>query len=104
MWYCEIASCQQRTELLDVLAGQGRDLQDRRVADEAEHASHLALHLEALLGADELPLVEHDHGRAAGGVDSLGQTLILRRDPTVASITSSAMSASSIARSARTNE
>ena len=35
----------------------------------------------AVLGGDELPLVEHHHGRAPGGTDPLGQALVLVGDP-----------------------
>ena len=34
-----------------------------------------------LLGVEQLPLVEHDDERAAGGVDPLGQALVLGGDP-----------------------
>ena len=68
-------------QLVDTFAGQRRDLQDGRIADEIELALQLGHHLQSLLGiVDQLPLVEHHHDRAAGGVDALGQSLILAGD------------------------
>ena len=53
-------------------------LQHRRVADEVQLAGHLAEQVGAIVGiVEQLPLVEQHDDRAAGGVDTLGQALVL---------------------------
>jgi hypothetical protein len=61
--------------------------------------------LGARLGVvEQLPLVEQHHDRAAGRVDALGEALVLAGDALGGVDHEQAMSASSIARSARTSE
>ena len=75
-----MASGQHRPQLVHALAGQRRDLQHRGVADEVQLAGHLAEHVGPVVGiVEQLPLVEQHDDRAAGGVDALGQTLVLAR-------------------------
>ena len=62
------------------LAGQRRDREDRRLADEVEAVGDLVLHVDPRLGVEELPLVEQHDDRAAGDVDPLRQALVLRGD------------------------
>ena len=51
-----------------------------RVREEAEPVGDVGSAAGARFGVEQLPLVEHDDDRGAGGVDPLGETLVLVRD------------------------
>jgi hypothetical protein len=63
------------------LPESGRGLHDGRVAEERELVTHRREHGVAILGGDELPLVQHHDRRASGGRDSFGQPLVLTGGP-----------------------
>ena len=65
---------------LHALAGEGADLQHGGVGQEGEPVGHVDGGGGPPLGVEQLPLVEHDDDRAAGGVDALGQALVLMGD------------------------
>ena len=72
---------QHGAQLVDALAGEGRDLQHRGVAHEVQLALELPGDVGTLLGVvQQFPLVQHHDDRAAGGVHPLRQALVLRRD------------------------
>ena len=64
-------------EPVHALAGERRDGEHRRVADEVEAIGDLVLDVVAAVGVEQLPLVEHDDDRAPGDVDALGEALVL---------------------------
>ena len=67
-------------ELVHAEPGLGADLEDGRIGEEPESVSDIGGDLGPGLGVEQLPLVEHDHDRTAGGIDALGQALILMGD------------------------
>ena len=64
-------------QLVHAQAGEGADLEHRGVAEEGEPVGHVGHDVEPASASSSLPLVEHDDDRAAGGVDALGQALVL---------------------------
>ena len=76
-----MASPQRRQQLVHALAGERADLEHRRRRrGSAAGRSTWSPHVGALLGVEQLPLVEQHDDRAAGGVDPLGQALVLVGD------------------------
>ena len=56
---------------------RGRHPQHRGHAQEGQPVPHPGQHVLAVAGGDQVPLVQHDHRRAARGPDPLGQPLVL---------------------------
>ena len=70
----------RREEALYAEAGLGRDAHHGCVAEKPEFLRHLIIRLQSLVGREQVPFVEEDDYRAAGGVDSLRQALVLVGD------------------------
>ena len=68
---------QRGQHLLHHLAGERRHREHRRVGEEREAVGDVDLGLGPALGVEQVPLVEHDDDGGAGGVDPLGEALVL---------------------------
>ena len=73
---------QHRAQLVHALAGERRDLQDRRVTDEVELAVHLGLDLERACSASSMSshLLSITTIGQPDGVDAFGEALVLAGD------------------------
>ena len=74
-----MASASAGSSLCTPLPVSARDLEHRRVADEVRARADLVGDVGPVLGVEQLPLVEQHDDRAAGGVDALGEALVLAR-------------------------
>ncbi len=71
----------RRKDVVDTEAGEGADPEHRGVTQEGQPVADVDQDVLAVLGGDELPLVEDHHRRAAGRTDPLGQPLVLVGHP-----------------------